>query len=74
MKVSFLGKDLGEASGWDGDLGECWWVYDFTPTGECEIEACSLLQFNEQEGKIETQDKEGNALKEWKISWQLELC
>jgi hypothetical protein len=71
MKVTFLGRDLGKASGWDGDLGECWWVYDFTPNAECTLPACKCLQFDEAKGEIHAQDNEGNSIEAWQIEWRI---
>jgi hypothetical protein len=73
MQVSFLGRSLGTASGWDEDLGECWWVYDFVPNADCPFPACDSLQFTDN-GYILAQDKDGNDLQRWKINWTPELA
>lgn len=72
MIVSFLGKELGNATGWDGDPGECVWFYEFTPTPTCEIPACKCLQIDEYNGMIHAQDDEGGTLSSWKIVHSLE--
>lgn len=69
MDIKFLGKELGIGSGWDGDLGGCWWVYDFIPATGIELPECKCLQFNEDKGQIVAQDDEGNDLKTWNINW-----
>jgi len=72
MDVTWLGRTLGTASGWDGDPGDCWWVYDFQSLpGDPMQVTCSCLQFNETEGTIEAQDNEGNAMQTWQIDWTL---
>lgn len=73
MSVRFLGRELGTASGWDGDLGEFWHVEDFKPIDGVELIECSSLAFDENNGTIIAQDVEGNALKTWKIGWTLTL-
>lgn len=71
IETMFPGKVLGTASGWDGDPGEVWWVYDFEPNDECELPKCECLQFNELEGRIHTQTKDGTNLQSFEIEWVL---
>ena len=62
MKLQFLGRTLGTASGWDGDLGETWWVYDFVPIASINNLACECFQLDEMTSTFHTQDKEGNTI------------
>ena len=72
MDVLFLGRKLGTASGWDGDPGECFWVYDFVPNWDgMELSQCDCLQIDEANAKIHTQDKEGNNLQSFTIEWSI---
>lgn len=70
IPVDFLGRNLGTASGWDGELGEVWWVYDFESNSDCKFPPCKCLQFDEVNAKIHAQDDEGNNLQSWEIYWE----
>lgn len=74
MKVSFLGVELGQASGWDGELGQCWWVNDFKPGVGVDLPSCDALQFDEDKGFITAQDFEGNEIGTWKINWFMSIA
>lgn len=60
IKVQYLGRTLGEASGWDGNLGEVWWFYNFKPASGVNISECECLQIDDLVGVIYTQDHVGN--------------
>lgn len=58
MEVKILGRVLGTASGWDGDLGENVWFYDFKPNEGIDLPAGDLL-FDETNGMIGLTTDEG---------------
>lgn len=68
--ITFLGIELGTATGGDGELGDCWWVYNFQPNADCEFPACAILQFNEIDAMIHARDAKGNNIKSWSIQWK----
>lgn len=61
MEVSLLGRKLGTASGWDGDLGECMWFYDFEPA-ESVILPKGELQVDFIRGLLGIQDGESGEI------------
>lgn len=67
--VAFLGRHLGTASEWDGDIGRTWWVYDFKPNGDVPLRECQCLQFDEDNGRIIEQDNAENDLRIFPIQW-----
>lgn len=57
MNVAIHGRMLGTASGWDGDLGECTWFYDFEPSDGVALPKGNL-QYDEANGFIGIQNSE----------------
>ena len=58
ITISFLGRELGTASGWDGEPGECVWFYDFQPKGGVSLPACSCFTIDEDQGVFRTGDED----------------
>ncbi len=50
--VIVLGRKLGTADGWDGDLGEMIWFYNFRPAEGVELPECSSLGFDQDRGLL----------------------
>lgn len=71
IEVKFLGKLLGTASGWDGDPGEHWWVYDFKPNEGCKLCACAQLYFNEIKGVVTAENERNAIILTCDIKWEL---
>jgi hypothetical protein len=67
MSVIILSVNHGTASGWDGDPGEAFWVYDFEPNDSSPFIACECLHIDYNKGVITAQDNEGNSLQEYKL-------
>jgi len=58
LEVNILGRNLGTASGWDGEPGENIWFYDFEPVDDIDLPKCTLsIDFTK--GEIGAQDDEG---------------
>lgn len=75
--VIILGRMVGTASGWDGDLGESVWFYEFIPLEHPALAflAPGELLFDEQAGTISNQDEEGNKVSSRdvvEVLWQIE--
>lgn len=62
MNVQYLARELGTASGWNGDPGECIWFYDFEPKPGVPIQACPTFLIDEGEGNFDCQDGGGTSL------------
>lgn len=58
----FFGRTIGTITGWDGDLGEMIWLYDFEPISPFPGPKCDTLGVNESDGTFaavkETEGKE----------------
>jgi hypothetical protein len=55
----FLDRLLGSDTGWDGDQGQCWWVYNFEPAPGVELPKCDCLNINEEIGMFEITNVDG---------------
>lgn len=63
IEVNFLGRNLGTASGWDGEPGEIIWFYDFIPRDGIKL-AQGQLVIDTIKGYIGAIDDEGEFTKE----------
>lgn len=61
IEVDILGRNLGTASGWDGDPGECIWFYEFQPRDGVDLKSGDL-QIDFVKGLIGIQGPEGEIL------------
>jgi hypothetical protein len=59
ITFKFLGRTLGTGTGWDGDLGENWWIYNFQPASGVNLKPGDLI-LNEEAGMFEHNDANGN--------------
>ena len=73
MKVQYLGRTLGEASGCDGDPGEDWWFYHFKPAPTINLPRCTYLQIEDSTGLFHAQDGDGNTITSYDIIETLRL-
>lgn len=58
IEVDILGRNLGTASGWDGEPFETIWFYDFEPSEGIDLQK-GQLQVNFQTGEIGIADDGG---------------
>lgn len=54
----FLGVTIGSANGWDGDT-DAYTLYDFIPRMSIALPACSCLNIDLVEGKVEAYAEDG---------------
>lgn len=58
----FLGRNLGTFTGWDGDPGESFWLYNFEPAEGIPLPKCETLTINEIAGQFQVLDTDGNSV------------
>jgi len=67
MDVIILKRNLGTASGWDGDPGECVWFYDYIPAKDVPFTACECFQYDEVSGNFNITNNVGTILKAFDV-------
>lgn len=71
MEFTFLGRVLGTFTGWDGDLGDSWHIYNFKPIPALKntlgFTTVDCFGINETKGLFELYDNEGNVTQSWDI-------
>lgn len=60
FEVKFLGRTLGTASSWDGDLS-AWWIYDFIPSIP-GLSACPCLSLDNVGGWLTHKNEQGETI------------
>lgn len=61
IEVDVLGRNLGTASGWDGDMGECIWFYDFEPDEGIDLPK-GMIQIDYNKGIMGVPDDESGVI------------
>lgn len=63
----FLGRTLGTGTGWDGDMGEAWTIFDFQPASGISLPETDALSVDEVAGEFQTYDDSGGVIQRWDI-------
>lgn len=66
-EYKFLNVLLGTGTGWDGEVGDNFWIYDFEPATGMPFSACDCFNINETEGKFQQTENDGTVVAEWPI-------
>ena len=67
VAFKFLSRTIGYGTGWDGDPGTNFWIYDFQPVTNFPVDPCDTFAVNETNGTFEAVDDKGNITKSWDI-------